>query len=156
MSKLIEGGGDGGEDRGTRRGTAMGRALDEGLKLQAITLPEVRQAWKQDSLDLAMDADVREATRGGALRDGNLLNAWALWVMSRPEEERKRIAIWGLRALERLKDSSEPIDLRKISREYFGSLGADTDGYDSVAAVDRPKGGRMRPASKARGSRRTA
>lgn len=147
MVKLI-----GGDKEACTAEASMGRSVSDEAKIQALALPEIRQAWKQAALDLQYDPEARDAARG-AVRDGNLLVAWVLWCLSRPEAEQRRIAAWGLRALERLKDSDEQIDLRKISREDFGSLGGVIDGPDE-GHPPRKTGGRVAARQDAQKSRR--
>lgn len=135
---------DGGDMLGVQaaEGT-MARGVSDGDKLQGNSLPEIRDAWEQATIDFKRDPEIRDAARG-ALRPGNLLNAFALWCLSRPEPERRAIAAWGLRALERLKDSPSPIDLRKLPREDFGSLGGNPDKDDGMIAERRPRVSRSR------------
>lgn len=114
-----------------------GRTVSDSDKLQGNSLPEIRDAWEQAAIDLKREPEIRDAARG-ALRPGNLLNAFALWCLSRPEEERKRIAAWGLRALERLKDLPDPADLRRMAPEEFAALGGVADGAKGRKPPKRP------------------
>ena len=60
------------------------RPVSDTYKLQAQSLPEIKQLWKQVSLDLS--ESVRDVLDGGALRDGNLLNAFVIWCCLQPPE----------------------------------------------------------------------
>lgn len=114
----------------------MARSISDADKIQGNSLPEIRDCWQQASLDLSREPEIREAA-GGALRPGNLLNAFALWCLSRPDEERKRIAVWGLRALERIKQSDQVLDLRRMGREDFEALGGISDPAPADSAKAR-------------------
>jgi hypothetical protein len=129
----------------------MSRTVSENSKIRGNSLPEIHQAWKQLTLDLAGDYEVQLAARG-SLREGNLLNAMVLWCLSRGDEERRELAIWGLKALETLKDRDEPLDLRRLSAEDFGSLGGIPDQRGAGESNGR-RGGE--PAPPRRRSKRT-
>jgi hypothetical protein len=99
----------------------MGRAVTDRDKIQGQSLPEIRKAWKQTTLDLSDDPDIREAARG-TLRDGDLLCAFTIWCVLQPPEERKKIAEFGLRVLKFLKDSDKPVPLQGRTIEGFRRL----------------------------------
>jgi hypothetical protein len=85
----------------------MSRTPTEKAKIQANSLPEIRKAWWQATVDLSDDAECQRID--GTLRDGNLLNAFVLWCLMRPRAERDRIAREGLRAFDFLRQRDEPI-----------------------------------------------
>jgi hypothetical protein len=104
-------------------GPARGRWPSEGARIPADSLPGIRKAWHQAKLDLQDDPEIRAAVNG-ALGVGKLLTASALWFLSRPDEERRAIAAWGLRACDQLRGSDRAIDLRRMAPEDFRALGA--------------------------------
>jgi len=138
----------GGDNGGARTAEAnMGRIVsgEDGAKIQANGLPEIRDALDEATIALRRLPEVREAARG-SLRYGNLLLAFLLDCLTRGEAERKQAAIRGLKILEHLKDSDEQIDLRGISRQDFGAMGGDLDEtYQDAAASRRPRVARSRP-----------
>ncbi len=115
------------------------RSVSDSHKIQGQSLPEIRRLWKQCALDLDSNPEIREIARG-ALRDGNLLNAFVLYCCMQPEDVRLRIAKFGLAALEHLKDLDEPVDLTKMSVEAFGViLGNPDQGEDQSTRTRKGK-----------------
>lgn len=124
----------------------MSRKVSEEDKLQGNSLPEIRRAWEQATIDLK--DEVRDLVR--SLRPGNLLNAMVLWCLTQPPERRIEIARWGLRAFEGLKARDEPINLTKTSREDFGKmLGIPDEGIEQ-----KPSGSQGQSTGKAKHRRR--
>lgn len=138
---------------------SMSRTPNDKSKIQGNSLPEVVRAWKQCALDLADDSDILSATRG-ALRDGNLLNAFLLYCLGLEPDERKEAALRGLRTLEHLKLRDEPLDLKRFAPREIRALGAVFDreaGEAESAKGDRPKGAnRPRGSSGTKRSKRMA
>lgn len=134
--------------------TSTMRTVSEKSKLNGLSLPEIKKAWRQAALDLGSDPEITEAARG-ALREGNLLNAFTIWCCLQSPAQRKEIAKFGLRALEWLKERNEAVDLRGFSVETFGQHMeiADADGVEVDEPATTPRAARVRRPSKRRAKR---
>ena len=143
----------GGDNGGARTAEAnMGRIVsgEDGAKIQANGLPEIRDALDEATIALRRLPEVREAARG-SLRYGNLLLAFLLDCLTRGDAELRKRAIRGLKILEHLKDSDVQVDLRGFLHEDFGSPAADPDREDGGDATRRPRTASGRPHARDRG-----
>ena len=93
------------------------RTVSDDHKLQAQSLPEILHLWERITADLKPEV---RAEANGALRKGNLLNAFVIWCCLQDRAKLLAIAKTGLRTLEHLKSLDESIDLMDISLEDFG------------------------------------